>query len=137
MVSLKWPKWLKRGGIDENGNLICLSWGLNCASFLHPGILQSAFLAPGPRSKYHDEALSNLADTVNKLLAEVVESRKDYRAELRVLLLEEGWCFCWSYPSPTLEEKSDDGIRSLVEDRALTFTDALTAERRQELFDLA
>jgi hypothetical protein len=131
-VFRRWPNWLRRGGITPEGNLYCPSWGLNCASFGADAFLARGLLAPGPRSKFHDPELTELARKINDAFRELARKKKGRMIGL--LLLDEGVCLTWETPRPDLEGKSDEEIRQYMSKG--TDLEALTARERQALFDL-
>ena len=132
-VFRRWPHWLRRGGITPEGNLYCPSWGLNCASFELDAFMAGGLQAPGPKSKFHDPELTELAGKINDVFREAARRKKGRM--LGLLLLDEGVCLTWETPRPDLDRKSDEEIRQLM--RKGTDLEALTAKERQALFDLA
>lgn len=92
-LEIRWPKWLRRGILFPDGSLSCPKWGLNCVSVhLDPSI---SFVAPGPKSRFHDPILTELAQNLNEAIRRVAEykHKSDGHAMLSILLLEEGFCF--------------------------------------------
>jgi hypothetical protein len=108
---IRWPKFLKRGGILPDGNLYCYSWGLNCASFELGG---QVFSAPGKRSKLHDPELTELAGQLNALLAGLAKSRGKTKGILRMVVLDDQLCLTVGDSRPDLEKATVDETRKFV-----------------------
>src|SRR5712692_1570827 len=104
-VFRRWPHWLRRGGITPDGNLYCPSWGLNCASFELDAFMAGGLPAAGPKSKFHDPELTELAGKINGVFREAARRKKGRM--LGILLLDEGACLTWETPRADLDRKSD------------------------------
>ena len=128
----RWPNWAKRGGLTPDNLLYCYSWGLNCASFPFGALAKGAVRAPGPKSKFHDPDLTELAQKINEVFRQAATKKGASRRTLALLLLDEGVCLTWETPRPDLDKKSDDEIRQVIRKDL----ELLTAKERRELFDL-
>lgn len=99
--AVRWPRFLKRGGIKEDGLLYCYSWGLNCASWDLPFQI---FSAPGRRSKLHDPELTALAEKMNALFAGLGKSKSRGKGLLRMVLLDDRLCLTLGDARPDITE---------------------------------
>jgi hypothetical protein len=131
--AIRWPKFLKRGGILPDGSLYCYSWGLNCASFEFGGGLQ-VFSAPGKRSKLHDPELTELAGKLNALLAGLARSKGRTKRMLRMVVLDEQLCLTLGDARPELDKASADDLRKFV--RQGTDFDLMSPAEIQKALDL-
>ena len=131
--AIRWPKFLKRGGILPDGNLYCYSWGLNCASFELGGGAQ-VFSAPGKRSKLHDPELTELAGKLNALLADIAKAKGRGKRLLRMVVLDEQLCLTLGEERPELQKATVDDTRKFL--RQGTDFDLLSPDEIKKALDV-
>jgi hypothetical protein len=131
--AIRWPRFLKRGGILPDGTLYCYSWGLNCASF-ELGGGPAVFSAPGKRSKLHDPELTELAAKLNALLAGLARSKGRGKRMLRMVVLDDQLCLTVGEERPELARASTDDLRKFV--RQGTDFDLLTPQEIRKALDV-
>lgn len=127
--AVRWPRFLKRGGIKDDGLLYCYSYGLNCASWELPF---QVFSAPDRRSKHHDPELTARAEQLNALFAGLAKSKGRSKRMLRVVLLDDQLCLTASDVRPDTATEGD--MKKLV--RQGTDLDLLSPEEIYKVLDV-